>query len=449
MIIYIYTSLIFLYVLSIFINIPSLHYIVGLIAVIALIISSRRAKGLYLISGICFLLGAVPLYLTSNEPWYSVLEHFDSMLGVLSLFLVLPFLNSIIRVGHYDTNLNSLLRKDVVQLSHLYKRSSIVSHLLGLFLNIATIPLIKNSLNRTLNQLPSKTTNKFFSQSLLRSYALCLSWSPMEVMVSKSLDITGNTYYQIFLPLIGIVMIFLSLDWAISKFTFRKLNITIPEAGQSAPTKVKRKLIEMLLMLFIFITLTSLFQHFFQKGFLLSVVLLIIPVSFLWALAIKKPKSYLIYTIPHWKERTLGLSNYFFMFLSAGLFVKLLSSSGKLSFLQDVFSHISDRTLLLYLMIGGYFLVTSLIGFHPLVSITILAELIAPVLPVVSSPSLTIVLITCSLATVMYSPFNLSVSILSDLLKVNPYRITHWNIMFAVFYMTCGILVAYLLHIII
>ncbi|MBU8878701.1 hypothetical protein BGM26_06820 [Bacillus sp. FJAT-29790] len=446
MIIFIYTTLIFLYLLSVFAYIPGLNYVIGAMAVLALIMSSVRARGLYFISGICFLAGAIFLFLFSSKPWYSILDHFDSMLGMLSLFLFLPFLNSIVRVGHYDTNLNSLLRKNVVQVSHLYKRSFLVSHLLGVFLNIATIPLLRNSLNPTLNQLPPNTANKFLSQSLLRAYALCLTWSPMEVMVSTALDITGTNYYQIILPIVLIVIIIAGFDWAISKFTYRHSSLSFPKAEQVAGAKIRKKLLEMMFMLLVIVTLASLIQHFFQKGFLVSIVLLIIPVSFLWAFIIKKPKMYLTYTIPHWKERTRGLSNYFFMFLCAGLFVKLLSLSGKLSFLQDAFRQISDQTLLFYLMIGCYFLVTSLIGFHPLVSITLLAELMAPVLPEVSSPSLTIVLITCSLATVMYSPFNLSLSILADLIKLNPFKITYWNIKFSIFYMIFGIMIAYSIH---
>ena len=76
---------------------------------------------------------------------------------------------------------------------------------------------------------------------------------------------------------------------------------------------------------------------------------------------------------------------------------------------------------------------------------TLLAALLEPILPEISTIPLALVLITSSLATVMYSPFNLSVSILSDSLKVNAYRMGTTNILFALTFMAIGIITAYLL----
>ncbi|MBZ5752706.1 hypothetical protein [Metabacillus rhizolycopersici] len=445
MIIFIYTALIILYLISNFISDPFLSYIIGIIALFALFISLFHAKGLYLISGICFSSIGIYLFFTSDSPWYTFFLHFESMLGVLSLFLVLPFINSIIRVGRYDINLSLLLQHGVTRLSKLYRRSFLVCHFLGLFLNIATLPLLKSSLDRTLSQLSKQAADKFLTQNLLRAYALCLTWSPMEVMVSQSIDITGKEYYHIFPIMISIAIIIIISDWALSYFKHDKIPLVIEHKTEISLKKVYKKVLEMAFMLLIFILLVSLLQRVLDKGFLFSVVLLIVPISIVWALYIGKIKRYFSVTIPHWKERTRGLSNYFFMFLSAGLFVELLSLSGHLSFLQTAFSSVSDRSLLLYLSIGGYFLFTSLIGFHPLVSITLLTELLDPILPEISTISLTIVLIACSLSTVMYSPFNLSVSLLSDQLKINSYRMGIWNIPFAIFYMLVSIFIAYLL----
>lgn len=442
MILFLYTGLIALFMLSVFIDASFLYYIVGVAAFAALLTASLRAKGLYFYSGLIFFMIGVILFFIQDLPWYSFFLHFDSMLGVMALFLVLPFLNSIIRVGHYDTNLNVLLRRDIYTLDKLYRRSFLVSHILGLFLNIATIPLLKNSLQQTLKNLPKETANSFLSGSILRGYALCLSWSPMEVMVSTSLDMTGKAYYEVILPMLLIILLFAAIDYTFSFFKYRTFGLHIADALQSA-ANVRRKMLEIGGMLLLFILLTSVIQHFFEKGYLLSVVIVIIPISFLWALLIHKQKRYIQITIPHWKERTSGLSNYFFMFLSAGLFVSMLAESGALSILQNGFQSVSDQTLLFYFMIGLYFFGTSLTGFHPLVSITLLGELLRPVLPEVSSVSLTIVLITCSLATVMYSPFNLSVSILADLLRINPFQIVRWNVRYALLYMFISIFAAY------
>ena len=442
---YIYPILIMLYILSKFIDHPLLSFIVGICAFIALILSLFYAKGLYLISGICFLTIGILLFFQSDLHWYELFLNFETMLGMLSLFLFLPFINSIIRVGRYDKSLSLFLEQGVTHLKKLYTRTFLVTHLLGLFLNIATIPLISNSLNSSLNQLPKKTIDKFKTQSLLRSYALCLSWSPMEVMVSISLDITRMNYLHIFPILISIAFIAIIADLFFASFKYKQELEIRTDTKEVSPLKVRKKIREMIMLLVIFIVSVSLLEFVLNKGYLFSIVLLLLPISICWAFVIGRPKRYLQVTLPHWKERTNGLSNYFFMFLSAGFFVAMLSFSGHLSFLQTAFIANSENTLLFYLMIGGYFFVTALIGFHPLVSITFIAELLQPILPAVSNVSLTIVLIACSLSTIMYSPYNLSLSILADLIKVNPYKIGLWNIPFALFYMLLTIGVAYII----
>lgn len=448
MVIYIYTALIILYIVSKFILAPILAFSVGIAAMIALVISFFRARGLYLISGICFFTSGVFLFIYNGLPWYTFLLHFESMLGVLSLFLVLPFINSLIRVGRYDKNLSMLLQQGVTDLNKLYRRSSLVCHFLGLFLNIATLPLLTNSLNQALNQFPKKISEKFYAQNLLRAYALCLTWSPMEVMVSTSIDITKSSYFHVFPIMLSLAIITIISDWILSAFKYKNTPLVIEEKTGGSFKEIYKKIREMLVLLIIFILLVSLLQHILNKGFLFSVVLVLMPISIVWAFFIGKIDRYFLITIPHWKERTEGLSNYFFMFLSAGLFVEMLSLSGHLAFLQSAFGSVTEKPLLLYLMIGAYFLFTSLTGFHPLVSITLLAELLHPILLEISSISLTIVLISCSLSTVMYSPYNLSVSILADQLKINSYKMGMWNLSFAAFYMVVSILIAYAIKLI-
>ncbi|WP_144399709.1 hypothetical protein [Bacillus sp. OxB-1] len=386
------------------------------------------------------------LFFQSDLPWTELLLNFETMLGMLSLFLFLPFINSLIRVGGYDKSLSLFLEQGVTKLKKLYSRSFFVTHLLGLFLNIATIPLLSRSLDRTLNQFPKLTIDKFKTQSLLRSYALCLSWSPMEIMVSISLDMTNNKYLTILPILLFIAFLLMVFDLSFTSTRYQEEIVAAPfEMRESSTRRMRKKVTEMIILLIIFISAVSVLENILNKGYLFSIVLLLLPISVGWAVLNRRTKRYFQITLPHWIERTNNLPNYFFMFLSAGFFVAMLTHSGHLSFLQKAFMDSSQHSLLFFCLIGLYFVVSALIGFHPLVSITLIAELLQPILPEVSSISLTLVLIASSVATVMYSPYNLSLSILSEIIKVNPYRVGLWNIPFALLYMGIAIGIAYLL----
>ncbi|MEK3934237.1 hypothetical protein MKY41_02865 [Sporosarcina sp. FSL W7-1349] len=442
----VYSSIIILYIISRFIESPLLSYSIGILAVLALLVSVRFAKGLYFVSGIVFLLIGIFLFFQSNLPWTELLLNFETMLGMLSLFLFLPFINSLIRVGGYDKSLSLFLDQGITKLKKLYTRSFFVTHLLGLFLNIATIPLLSRSLDRTLNQFPKLTIDKFKTQSLLRSYALCLSWSPMEIMVSISLDMTNNTYLAILPILLFIAFLLMVIDLSFTSNRYQEeIAVTAFEMRESTTSRMKKKVSEMIILLIIFISAVSVLQNILNKGYLFSIVLLLLPISIGWAILNRRTKRYFQITIPHWIERTNNLPNYFFMFLSAGFFVAMLTYSGHLAFLQKAFIDSSKHSLLFFCLIALYFIVSALIGFHPLVSITLIAQLLQPILPEVSSISLTLVLIASSVATVMYSPYNLSLSILAEIIRVNPYRIGWWNIPFALLYMGIAIGIAYLL----
>ncbi len=443
--IYIYTSLILCYFLSTLIQNDILPYIVGGLANITILVSLFHSRGLYLFSGLLFYTIGMILYFTTDHVHF--LLQFDSMIGILALFIVLPFLNSLIIVGRYDKHLSSLLRFKVSDVGDLYKRSSIVSHLLGLFLNIATVPILIQSLRNSLKNFPKKLTDPFYAKSILRAYSFCLMWSPMEVMIIQTLQITGKSYLIVFPFLLSLVGLFLFFDTTLGKKHFRAMQLQALEENTSFQTSF-RKIVDLFILLFILVGSVTILDRFIAQGYLFSLVLLMIPISFIWSRKIGKLKQYWIYTMPHWQERTKGLANFYFMFISAGFFVTMLANKRILTSVQPFILIIADKPLALFTMISLFFFVSSMIGFHPLVSIVLLAEVLHPILADIASIPLSLVFIISSLSTVMYSPFHISTSVLAGEIKVNPYRIGIWNIPFALLLLSFTVLFAYGLHLV-
>lgn len=442
----VYALVILLYLINTFTSTINLSYVVGIVALVAFIISAPRARGLYLITGTIFFIIGFSLFLFNDLPFYSFFLYFESMLTLLSLLLVLPFINSLIHVGHFDSQLNSLLNLRTKKLQQLYTRSSLVSHVLGIFINIATIPILVRSLHGTLKNYAEDMSKRFYSKSVLRGYALCLTWSPFEILLVIIVDASSVRYYEIFPVMFIIALLFLFLNWKLFDLTKESnYSIELPELSSSQVKRLKVKLIQLLLILLFFIFTVTATDHLLQKGFLLSVILVIIPFSITAALVIKKLKRYFIVTIPHWKERTNGLTNYFFMFLSAGFFVEMLTETPFFNYVQLLLLSFTEETFLFYIIIGAYFLCTALIGFHPLVSLVLFLILLEPMMSEIANIPFAMVLISCSVSTVMYSPFNLSVSIMSNEIKINPYKIMGWNIGYAVVYMVFCMVIAYAL----
>ncbi|WP_353853855.1 hypothetical protein [Bacillus sp. Bos-x628] len=439
----IFTLLISFYIFNQLFNVPILSYFIGLLAVASLIISLKRANGLYLKTGVVFLSIGLVLFFLSDQPLHTFFLHFHSMLGLISLFFMLPFIHSLIHVGHFDTQLNKLLTLHTTSTKQLYQKSSFVTHILGMFLNIATIPLLYTSLKPSLVSLKEDVRQNIYTRNLLRSYALCLSWSPVEVLVSVTIDATKLKYYQIAPVTFCLMLIVLMTDWILFSRKSKQLpSIVQLKDARTTPKRIKRKTLQFALMLMSFITLVSLIDTWIGKGYLFTVVLTIVPFSLLFSYVIKKRKQYIAVSVPHWKERTVHLSNYMCLFLSAGFFVDMLIVTNSMKPVQALMMSISSHAIWVYCVIGLYFLITALCGFHPLVSLALLISMMAPVLHELPALPIAIMLITAGTSTVMFSPFNVSVSLLADLMKVNPYRITRWNIWFAVFYISMGFMCA-------
>ncbi|WP_224740911.1 hypothetical protein [Bacillus sp. 28A-2] len=439
----IYTLLISFYIVNQLFPAPILSYFVGLLAIASLTISLKKAAGLYLKTGAVFLSVGLILFFLSGQPLHTFFLHFHSMLGLLSLFFMLPFIHSLIHVGHFDTQLNKLLTLHTTSTKQLYRKSSFVTHILGMFLNIATIPLLYTSLKPSLASLKEHVRQQLYTRNLLRSYALCLSWSPVEVLVSVTIDATKLKYYQIAPVSFCLMLIVLMTDWILfSRQSKRLPGIIELENTHTNPKRIRRKTLQLAFMLLSFISVVSLVDVWVGKGYLFAVVLAIIPFSLLFSSIIKKRKQYVAVSVPHWKERTSQLSNYMCLFLSAGFFVDMLLVTDSLKPVQAFIVSISSHAILVYCVIGLYFLITALCGFHPLVSLALLVSMLVPVIQELPALPLAIMLITAGTSTVMFSPFNVSVSLLADLMKVNPYRITRWNIWFASFYISIGIISA-------
>jgi hypothetical protein len=444
---YIYTALIVVYIISVFLSNPYLDYVVGALSVAAVIIAARHAKGLYFKTGVIFLVIGVSLYIYKGLPWSDFLLQFHSMLGLLSLFLVLPFIHAVIYTGHFDKTIRMLLRQKVEHWDQLYSRGSLSAYMLGNFINLACIPLLAKSLADMLRSFPA-SAQSFIGRCLLRAYALTLSWSPMEVLVSTSIDMTGVNYLVVFPIMFALAVCTVYIDVRLARIRYRKIPYSPAELRSEADVKrnIIQKIILLSVFLITFIVAVTIVQSLLRLSFLITVVLVLPVQSIVWNLILKKQKRYFTLIAGKWKGHTTGLSNYFFMFLSAGLFVHMVSSTGLIASLQSVFLSTVEQPPVFYFLTALFFLLASLIGFHPLVILTLFAAMVEPMVHQLPAVPLTVVLIACSLATVMYSPFNLSVSLLGNELNMNPFKICFLNLGFAAVYISFSIFAASVLH---
>jgi len=441
-----YTSLIVSYFTNIFLHSQLLTYIIGILVLICIVISFNGSTRLFQVSGTIFFL--IGLYLFFHAG-YSIAElpyYVTSTVSILAILYVVPFINSVIVVGRYDRSVSKLLNTDIRHLGQLYYRGSLVTFVLGGFLNLATIPLVESILQKNLKGQARELKNKLIARMILRGYAVSLIITPMEVLVAISIDIT-HISYQAFIPwLVLISCIILILDWSLG-WKLRSYSLEGPQGKRQEKdtTDILKKMAHLFFFLILFIVIVISTNHFFQFGFLPTVTLVIIPYSLIWALLIGRLKSYLAYCLPVWKQRTVGLQNYMFLFLSVGLFTFILKETDFVRYVHGPVESLMGTPILLFIAIQVLFLGLAMVGFHPLVTISILGSVLEPVVTTLNPLSVAIVLVTSGLATVMAGPFNVSVSLVGSLLQVNPYQVSWWNLGHAFLFGGIGTIIGLLL----
>ncbi|MFB5662308.1 hypothetical protein [Alteribacillus sp. HJP-4] len=437
---FIYSALVFSYAGTIFIKAEGLEYTTGLLVILAVLTSFHKAQRLFKVTAAIFVLIAVITAAAEGIPVRDFPYYMTSTAILILIFYVLPFINSVIIVGRYDQKVNRLLKMNVDDMSQLYRKVSTVSFLLGSFLNIATIPLIIQVLQRNLKNQTTALRNKFISSAMLRGYALCLVWSPMEILVALSVDITGVGYGRL-LPLLLLFSLLLLLITFLAGRSFQGYPVET-EKTQLDPSVIYKKIASLLFFLFLFIFVVIFTRQSLELSFLETVGLVIIPYSFFWAFSIRRIRSFLVYGIRTWKARTSALQNYVVLFLSVGFFISILEQSVLIEYLQYPFLLLENLPVLLFVVIQLLFLGLAMVGFHPLVTISLVGGMIQPLLDSVSPFSVAIVLITSGLSTVIAGPFNISVSLTGMLIHQNPYRVSMWNIGFAFLFSSIGTLFA-------
>lgn len=445
----IYTLMLGIYLVNIFLDHNVLLYMAGIIAIPVFIISFAAASRLFKILGTFFIGAGVILFVVSGESAAQIPIFLTSNMQLLAFLAVLPWMNSVVHAGRFDRKISQLLRADVDDLGKLYARSSITSYLLVCFINLSALPFSQQVLQDNLSAVSKKLRESFVSRTTLRAFAIALAWSPMEIMVAITIDATGVGYaaYLPWLLLCSLLVLAIEMLWG--RIEFRKHPYT--PANQKMKNESINwktlifKIIELFAALSVFLMAVLLIGNWTGFNFILTVTLVLIPFSMCWAFVIQRWHTFRIVGWSMWKQRTTNMQNFVVLFLALGLFSSSLNETPVLTLMQTPFEAASGFPLAILLLIQFTYLGLSMVGVHPIATIGILMEILPPLYETMNPLSIGIVLITGGLATATVGTFGITVTMTAQNTMQNPYKITYRNMPFALLYGGMGTLIAYLL----
>ncbi|GAE24952.1 hypothetical protein JCM9140_918 [Halalkalibacter wakoensis JCM 9140] len=442
----IYTFVLFLFVANTFLDNKIITYVVGVLAIPMLFISFLYAAKLFRVLGLIFLLVGGGLFVYSGLPFYELPLFFTSTMPLLSFLAVLPWMNSVVRSGRFDRRINELMKTNISSLGNLYTRSSLTTYILCTYINLSALSISQEVLQDNMGKMKKKLRDSFISQSTLRAFSLALAWSPMEVIVAITVDGTGVSYVT-FLPwllLCSFTVLFIDLVWGKRKYGSMPYEQSEANRKQSLSFKqIFFHIVKLTTALSIFLVIVVSIGNYFELNFILSVTLVILPFSFIWAWLMKRFRSFVVIGWSSWKLRTNGMQNFVVLFLTLAFFSSSLNETPFLQFIQQPFFAAADHPLLILFLIQLTYLVMSMIGVHPIATIGILLEALPPLFEIINPLSIGIVLITGALATATVGTYGVTVTITAMNTNQSPYRITVRNLPFALLYGGVGTLIGF------
>ncbi|PMB09531.1 hypothetical protein CEN49_06380 [Fischerella thermalis CCMEE 5273] len=347
-------------------------------------------------------------------------------------------------VGRYDQSIKRLMQTRIQHLGQAYIRTSFAGYILCIFLFFAAIPLVYRVVKKQLIHINEQVRHSFASRAILRAFALATIWSPIEVFIAITLGFTGVGFGQLLPWLLLFSISLLLLDWFLGVVRYRSVRVEQRGDVTMQPRDWKR-IVALVVGLTLLILLNLGVQQVTGIPFFAAMTLSIVPFAACWAWVSGRFASFIRYCRLRWTSQTLGLQNFMLLFLSLGFFNESLTASSWFSYLQSPVTMLAQFPLMLFLILQLSSLVLTFVGIHPLVTIGIQGVLIQPLLTELNPLSLAIVLLTANLATDAAGTFNTTVTMMSDLTRNNPYRITGWNLGFALLYGGIGVALALLL----
>lgn len=443
----VYSIYILLFIVNIFLQLDLIYFVMGLFGILALIFSYRGANGTYKLLSIVFFIVSAILFYNYDLSFSEIPYYFTSMGLLLSLLYMVPFINHLITVGKYDQNLYRIILSNTENLSQFYRRVSITNYILVIFIFFSALPIVYNFVQEKLKKYSEATFHRFASESILRSFASVNVWNPIEVYIALTLSITAVSYLSVLPILIGFSLLILFIDWILAlKYRHVQLDDVDRCRTNQLATKTPRKhILSLVLFLVLFMLIASSMHLLINITFFESVIIVILPYTVTWAIITGRLKDFINYSVSKLPDQTKTMQNFMFLFISLGVFNRVIEETGLFHVISDSFNFLVDKPLILLIGLQLSALFLAYIGVHPLVTISLQGLFLAPFLGVVNPVSISIVMITSTLAADASGTFNVPITMLSQYMERNPYQLTWWNFGYSLLFGFVGVMIAFTL----
>jgi hypothetical protein len=447
---------IFLYLLSTLLPQLDIGILLSILCLVIVLCTFVLAKRFVQILGGTFLILGLILLWRSSSDWKHYILSFGPMLDLLTMFTLIPILGIPIKLGGYSGAIQTIIQKKVKTSGRLYIMTSGISYFFSIFMNLATLPMTYYSIRPALGVFPVQNKERFMSRAISRGFAMPLLWAPVTPIVGIVITMTGVSWVSILPYVIPLSILGLGLDWYIGARKSKKMIVqenseSVHEtaaAVEQAPLGRPVRVLQILLAIIIFNIIVSLVEKQFPYPFLILVSLIVIPFAFAWSLFLQKGKEFGSHLFQHLQSFSVSMKDSFFIYLSAGFFISTINISNTDEMLYGwiiKFIHVAGVEVFV-IMLPLIPLGLAFLGLHPAVSLALMIEGLNPSAIGISPHILTVAMLAGAVSAFLVGPYNATLGLMSNIVKVSSYKVSNWNISFTVLYIGCVMMYLFILQ---
>ncbi|MDF2682467.1 MAG: hypothetical protein K0R47_3657 [Brevibacillus sp.] len=447
---YVFLAAIAAYLLSAFYPSELLHWVISTLSILIVIMVFRFVPRFVQGLSTLFLFVGGSLLLGSGAPWTQFVTGFGNMLNILSLFALIPFIALPIELGNYASRIQHMIQRTIKRSGLLYTITASLSYILSSFMNIATLPMVYQTIRPAVELFPIEQKERFISRAITHGYSMPIVWTPVAPIVGIIVEMTDVRWSAILPIMIPFSIFGLAIDgfmghW-IAKRRLKQLDpMAVSELAAARQHADERRHqdrptshpVHILAAILVFTCLIALLERYTHYSFLLLVSVAVVPFALFWSILIGSGRPFLEKSKRMLPAQLLKMREQFVVFLCAGFMISAIQTSGAGHVLngwimagKDLIG--ADLFLLLIPLIP---LALAFIGLHPAVGLALTAESLNPHALGITPELTAIAMLTGAATAFLMGPYNATAGMMANLTKQSSIRISNWNAPFTLVYL--------------
>ncbi|WP_209124151.1 hypothetical protein [Alkalihalobacillus sp. BA299] len=416
------------FILLQFFPVPQMEIIISIIIIGVIVWVMPVIRGVTLVISSVLLVTGVIIMLYYNIPIQEWIKSLRINLTLVAVFLCVPLLGIPVKAGGYVEALKKVLSNKMNKPNFLFLGSKLLTHLLGVILNIGSVSIVNK-----LTEASNLKAPRLVANAINRGFVTTIFWSPYFSAMALVLSQLPVNWSSIVLYAIGLSMISILVSFMVE----RKFLISLSQSVKIDRTnskeidlrKDKQRVIELFILLTIMMSTVLILEIATTYSMVLIICLVSIIFPLLWCIGsgkgsfyTKEFKNHVYHGIPRLKKEIV-------LFLIAGFFSgAIIQTQFSAHFITLINSMFGSFTMGITFFLSLIVVLTAIVGIHPIVVITILVTSIDPELIGFSPEYFSILLLASWGISNVISPATAVSNILANLLNSNILDVSiRWN----------------------